>query len=112
MDSLMCNCTSKLALRAPSDAQLRSENDGGYCHLSSHTSSNRRLLYWLLSCGLKFFTCDCQQLPAVPCRMTGRAASSTRIRSISHTSLRRFSLSSSRDCAASSLSTSALQYWV
>ena len=26
------------------------------CHLSSHTSSNRRLLYWLLSCGLKFFT--------------------------------------------------------
>jgi hypothetical protein len=25
-------------------------------YLSSHTSSKRRLLYWLLSCGLKFFT--------------------------------------------------------
>ena len=33
-------------------------------HLSSQTSSNRRLLYWLLSCGLKFFTWGCQQLPA------------------------------------------------
>jgi hypothetical protein len=31
-------------------------------HLSSHTSSKRRLLYWLLSCGLKFFTWGCQQL--------------------------------------------------
>lgn len=31
-------------------------NDGWRRHLSSQTSSNRRLLYWLLSCGLKFLT--------------------------------------------------------
>jgi hypothetical protein len=43
---------------------LRSLSYGGqvalptlrFRHLSSHTSSNRRLLYWLLSCGRKFFT--------------------------------------------------------
>jgi hypothetical protein len=31
-------------------------NDGWRRHLSSQTSSNRRLLYWLFSCGVKFFT--------------------------------------------------------
>jgi hypothetical protein len=30
--------------------------DDGNIYLSSHTSSNRRLLYWLLLCGLKFLT--------------------------------------------------------
>ncbi|WP_256441669.1 hypothetical protein [Bradyrhizobium sp. sGM-13] len=44
--------------------------------------------------------------------MIDRGASSTNSRSISQTSFLRFSLSSSRDCAASNLSTSALQYWV
>jgi hypothetical protein len=31
-------------------------------------------LYWLLSCGLKFFTYGCQQLPTAPQTMPGRAA--------------------------------------
>src|SRR5712672_678789 len=84
----------------------------GRAYLSSQTSSKRKLLYWLFSWGVKFLTQGCQQLPATPERMIGRAASSTRRRSIAQTIFLRFSLSGSLDCAASSLSTSALQYCV